>query len=167
MDPASGIPGIVAVDALRQVRERVEHDGPACMLQQVGRGGRVLDDCRCRRQIACQHRDTALRVEWVIQSPDDILRPRWRHALEIRTQSAPGHREAVGVKQRAQLAQYRDQAARAVQILHVVTARRFQIDQHGRLVAEAVDGREVDVDAKASRHSRHVDQAVSGSTYCE
>ena len=66
-------------------------------------------------------------------------------------QGFAGDRHAIEVQQRFQLAQHRADAAGGEQILHVVRAGRFQIDQNRRRLADLVEPAEIEVDAGPSR----------------
>ena len=64
------------------------------------------------------------------------------------------------MQQRPQLAQQRRHAAGVVEVLHVVLARRLEVEQHRRLAPHAVQRVEVDVEAHAAGDRRQVHDAV-------
>ena len=59
------------VDARGEVVERGEHHRPALVLEQLGVGGRALEDGALRRQIAEQRDQPALRLERLVARGDD------------------------------------------------------------------------------------------------
>ena len=60
----------------------------------------------------------------------------------------------------ADLAHQARVAAGPVEMLHVVVARRLEVDQHRHLAADPVELLEVDVDAEAARDGGEMDQRV-------
>ena len=100
-------------------------------------------------------------VDRIGARPDDVLRiARVRLRRAARRAYAPHDRRRVEVEQVAELAQQARHAAGPVEVLHVVHARRLQVDQHRHLAAEPVELVEVDRDAAPPGDRGQVDQRV-------
>ena len=151
---------IVAVDACGEVGGVLEDDCAAAVFHQprVGRGG--LDERATRREVAVQHGDAALCVNWIVKRPHHALRKRRRRSVYLFAQAAPRDGERIKVQQRPQLAQQRGHATGVVEVLHVVLARGLEVEQHRGLAAHAVECMQVDIEANSRGDGGEVDHRV-------
>ena len=109
--------------AARSSSER-EHHRAAFALEELRIGRRALEDRAVRRERAEERDQPALLGKSDRQS--GLTTARSTHVgclLEPLAQRDPGHRHAVEMQQRLQLAQHGADAARGVEVRHVVLAR--------------------------------------------
>ncbi len=144
--------GIVA--ARGKVLQRIEHHGAAGMGHQRGRGGRVLDDRAARREVAAQHRHAAGRLDRILRRADHGLAGHHLGGVDHLLQRVAGDRLALLVEVRADLLHQARVAAGPMEMLHVVVARRLEVDQHRHLAADLVELLELDVDARGGAPRR-------------
>ncbi len=148
------------VDPRREVVERVEDDRAAGVLEQARRRRRLLDDRAARREVAAQHGHAAAGADRIRARADHVLRVARVDVRDPLAERRAGDVARIQVEQVAQLVEQARHAAGPVEVLHVVPARRLQVDEHRHLAAERVDFVEVDRDPEPSRGRGEMDQAV-------
>ncbi len=127
------------VDPQRHVLDGFEHHGAPGMLQQFRARRRLLDDGSARREVAVQHRHRAFFLDRIVARTDGILS---RHILSTGDNLAQRLScDGLGVEidEVAELSHQFRHAAGMMEVLHVMLARRFQIDQHRHLAAKPVE----------------------------
>ena len=134
--------------------------------QRRRRGGR-LDHGAVGREVAAQHGDPGVRLERVRERPDDALvvaeagvEVPARRVLHVVPDRLAVDGQCITVQHRAEFAQHCRQAARVIEVLHQVLARRLQVDQAGQVVAEAVPVVECQRHAAAAGEREQVDHRV-------
>ena len=154
---------IGAIDPQRHVLHGIEHHGAAGVLQQFRTRRRMLDHGAARREIAMQHRHRAFRLDRTFSRADDILS---RHLLGGGNDIAQ-HRASDGLRIEVdQIAKLRHQLRHApgvMEVLHVVRARWFQVDQHRHFAAESIKSFEVDAMFGAVGNRGQMNKAVGRS----
>ena len=85
-----------------------------------------------------QHGDAGVRLQRLGADADHLAIPDLR-AVEIVDQWRPGDRESGRVEQVLDLAQHRQQTARAVEVLHQELAGRLQVDQQRHVGPDGVE----------------------------
>ena len=139
------------VDAGGEIGERREHHRAAFVLEQFGVGRRALEDGALRREVAEQRHQAAGRLERLVGVRDDrAVDVAVGIAFEALAERFAGHRHAVEMQQRLELAQQRAHAAGGVKVFHVAVADRLEIDQHGRRIRQRVEMIERDFHAGAA-----------------
>ena len=114
-----------------------------------------------RREVAEQRDQPALRLERLAARRDDrAVDPRRALGREPLAQRLAGHRHAIEVEQRLQLAQQRAHAAGGEEVLHVAVADRLQVDQHRRRVGQLVELIERHLHAGAAGDGGQMDDRV-------
>ena len=142
------------VDPQRHVLHGVEHHGAAGVLQQLRARRRMLDHGAARREIAVQHRHRALRLDRIVARADGVLSRHFLGTGDDVAQRRAGDGPGVEVDQVAELRHQLRHAAGMMEMLHVMLARRFQVDQHRHLAAELVEGFEIDAMRRCGWRSR-------------
>jgi hypothetical protein len=132
------------VDPAREILDRVEDDGAAGVLQQVRGRSRVLDDGAPRREVASQDRHAAALLQRVRPAADDGLSRDLLGVVGDRADRAARDRDGVEGQVLPQLPQKPGNAPGPVKMLHVVRARRLEVDQDRDLAADAVELIEID-----------------------
>ena len=120
----------------------------------------MLDHGAARRQIAVQHRHRAFRLDRFVARANGILA---RHLLRIGdnfAQRRAGDRLGIEIDEIAELRHQFWNAAGMMKMLHVMLARRFQVDQHRHLAAELVEAVEIDPVFGAVGDRGEMDEAV-------
>ncbi len=150
---------IVAVDARVEVFDVLEHDRPAAMLHQMRRCRRRLHHGTVRREIAVQHGDTCLGLEWVVLGANDLAVVA-RRGLDVLSHRPAVDGQRIEVEKRGDLAQHGRQAARVIEILHEVFARGLQVHEAGHVRGEPIEILEREGDADAASECEQVDHRV-------
>ena len=132
------------VDPQRHVLDGFEHHGAAGMLQQFRARRRMLDHRAARREIAVQHRHRAFRLDRIVARTDRVLPRHLLGAGDDIAQRRAGDGPGIEVDEIAELRHQFRHAAGMMEMLHVMLARRFQVDQHRHFAAELVEGFEID-----------------------
>jgi hypothetical protein len=130
------------------------------VLQQFRARRRMLDDGAARRQIAMQHGHGTFRLDRIGARADRILS---RHLLGLRhdvAQGFAGDGPGIEIEQLTQLRHQFGNAAGMMEMLHVVVARWFQVDQNRHLAAEPVEGFEIDLVRRTVGDRSQMDQPV-------
>ena len=143
------------VDARSEIFQVLEDHRASVVLEQtlVGRG--ALEDRAVRREVAEQREQTAVR--WNGSSTERITARSTKagglpQPLARASRRSPS--DSRRLQQRLQLVQHGADAAGCVEIFHVVLARRLQVDQHRRRLAERVQVMQVERTARRGRRWR-------------
>ena len=142
------------VDPQRHVLDRFEHHGAAGVLQQPGAcAAECLMTAPRGARLPCSTAMRAFRLDRIVAGPDRVW-PGTSSAAATTSRSVwPAIVLRIEVEEIAELAHQPRHAAGMVEVLHVVLARRLQVDQHRHLAADAVEGFEIDADAWRGRRS--------------
>ena len=146
------------------VFHRLKHHGAAFMLHQGRRGGRLLDQRALRGEIAAQYRHRARGLQRIGAGADDGLVGHFFGPCDGGRQRFAGHRQGRAVDQIAKFFHQFRHAPGPMEMLHIMGARRFEIDQRRHLAAHAVELRHIDLDAQASGKSGQMHKPVGGTT---
>jgi hypothetical protein len=110
------------------------------MFEQFCIGCRALENGALGSEVSKQGNEPPLRFERLVAAgnnrPVDVTGVIGRKAL---AQRLAGHRHAIKVEQRLELAQKRAHPAGGEKILHIAVADRFEIDQYRRRVRELIE----------------------------
>ncbi len=104
----------------------------------------MLDDGAARREIAMQHRHRAFRLDRTLSRANNILARHLLGAGHDIAQARAGDGFGIEVDEVAELLHQFRHAAGMVEMLHVMRARRLEVDQHRHFAAELVEGFEID-----------------------
>jgi hypothetical protein len=117
-----------------------------------------------RREVAVQHRHRAFRLDRTFARANDVLSRHFFGSSDDIAQRRACDRLGVEVDEVAELRHQLRQTAGMMEMLHVVIARRLQVDQHRHLAAEFVKSFEIDAVLGAVGHRGEMDEAVGRPT---
>ncbi len=120
----------------------------------------MLDHRAARREVAAQHRHAAGRLHWARRGADDGLVRDVLCRIGDLADGAPVDGQRRAVEMVAQLLHQLGHATGPVEMLHVVVARRLEIDQHRHLTADGVELLEIDREAGAPRDRGEMHQRI-------
>jgi hypothetical protein len=110
------------------------------MLEQLGVGGRALEDRALGGEIAEQRDDAAAWLDRLRARRDDrAVDPVLAVGGEPLPQSLAGHGHAIEMQERLELAQQGAHSAAGKEILHVAVADRLEIDQERGGIGQLVE----------------------------
>ena len=130
------------------------------MLHEFRARGRMLDHGAARGEIAMQHGEPALRLDRIFARPDRVL-PRYVLGLgDDLAQRLAGDRFGVEIDQAAELRHQLWHAAGMMEVLHIVLAGGFEVDQHRHLAAYPVESFEIDAMRCAVGNRGQMNEAI-------
>ena len=132
------------VDARGHVVVVLEHHGRPGMAREMRLHRRRLDHRAVRREVAAQHRETVALDERIASRTDHVVVVDGR-ALEVLAERLRVDGQRGQVEEVGQTRHQPAQAARVVEVLHQVLARRPHVRQHGRAARERVEAVEVEI----------------------
>ena len=128
------------VDACGKIGKRGENHCPALVLEQFCIRCRALEDGALGSKISKQGNESSVGFERFVAAgnnrPVDVKGGIGRKAL---AQRLAGHRHAIEMEQRLELAQKRAHPAGGEKILHITGADRLEIDQYRSRVRELIE----------------------------
>jgi hypothetical protein len=124
---------------LRHVLDRFEHHRAAFMLHQLRARRACLITRAARREIAAQDRHAAFLLERCVCAADHVWPGTSSKSLIASPSVPPMTCFASSVEQVLQFLHQPRHAAGLMEMLHVMVAGRFQVDQHRRLAADLVE----------------------------
>ena len=154
------------VDPERHVFHRFEHHRAPGMLQQFGGRRGMLDHRAAWRKIAVQHRHRTFRLDRTFSRADYILSRDLLGGGDDIAQRRAGDGLRIEVDQIAELRHQFRHPPGMMEMLHVMLARRFQVDQHRHLAAEPVESFEIDAMLGTVRDRGQMNKPVGRSADC-
>ena len=149
------------VDASGEIGQRGEDHRPALEFEQIGIGGRALEDGAAGREIAEQRDQSAQRLErFVARGDNGAVDPGVGVDVEPLAQRFAGDGQAIEMQQVLDLAHQRAHAAAGKEVFHIAIADRLQVHQHRRGVGQFVELFERDRNAGAAGDRREMDDGV-------
>src|SRR5262249_34448274 len=128
------------VDARGKIGKGGENHCPARVFEQFCIGRRALEDGALGSEVSKQGNEPSLRFERLVAAgnnrPVEVTGNIGRKAL---AQRLAGHRHAIKVEQRLELAQKRTHPAGGEKILHIAVADPLEVDQYPRRVREPIE----------------------------
>ena len=107
-----------------------------------------------------QHRHRAFRLDRIVARTDRVLPRHFLGTGDDVAQGRAGDRFGIEIDEIAELRHQLRHAAGMMEVLHVMFARRLQVDQHRHLAAELVEGFEIDAMLGAVGNRGQMDEAV-------
>ena len=151
---------IIAVDHGLHGRVVVKDDGGACMLPEMRRAGRRLDDAAAWCEVALQNGERPFGVDRSFHGSDDIGVMHFR-TVEFLRPAPARNRELLKVEQRGDLLHQGLEAAGVVEVFHQIgVAARPHIGDHRHDAACRVEVVERDVVPGAPGHGDHMDHRI-------
>ena len=128
------------IDARGKIGKGGENHCPALVLEQFCIGCRALENGALGSEVSEQGDEPPLWFERLVAAgnnrPVDVTGVIGRKAL---AQRLAGHRHAIKVEQRLELAQKRAHPAGGEKILHIAVADRLEVDQYRRRIRELIE----------------------------
>ena len=142
-----------------EVLDRVEHDGLAAVLEQVGRGRSRLDDRAARGQVAAQYCDAGVGDQRLAALADDIRVPD-RSVAQIVDERLAGDGDRCRVEQVDDLSEDGPQPACPVEVVHEVRAGGLEVDEQRHASADLVEVVQGEINAETSCNREQVNDSV-------
>ena len=123
----------------------------------------MLDDGGTRGEVAVENGDGAFFFQGRGAGADDVLIGDFFGLVDDFGEGEAGDGAGGGVEERVEFAEERGEAAGVVEVLHVVIARGFEIDEYGNFAGEMVEVGEGEGDSGAGGDRGEVDEAIGGA----
>ena len=153
---------IRVVHALHKIVIVLKHHGAPLVLEELGRGGRLLDHGSMRRQIPLENGGASFALERLVQRLDDLA-VETRGWSDVFADGLSRHRHGVQVQKRTQFLHDRGQSARVEHILHQESSRRPDVGDEGGGAGDFVEFFEWQVEAYPARDGHQMDDGVGRS----